>query len=239
MVRDLSTDTEIAFSVRDGDKAFDDYGVSHTKEVHLIVVREDLEHFQHLHPKRDSDGVWRLPFTPPAGGTYWLYADFEDSGGRPHTIRFSKAFPGETGPLGLRPHAADLVKDPDGYTAAEKVVDVYHIQVATLRSVDGTSFHYTVLDARGKQVTFEEYLGAKGHSVLISPRGDFVHTHPFTEYEGYDPADRPIFFVRYPTGDFYRIFTQFQVAGKVLTVDFDWTDPRPPPSSAPAREGDA
>lgn len=78
------------------------------------------------------------------------------------------------------------------------------------------------MDREGRNVVFEKYLGEKGHSVLIGPSGDFIHTHPFKEYVGYDESDPPVF-VTPPLEDyFYRIFTQFQIKGKVITVNFDW-----------------
>ena len=60
-VQDQGTDNEVAFSVQEGANVFSAYGVSHTKEMHLIVVRNDLQHFQHIHPERDAAGVWRIP----------------------------------------------------------------------------------------------------------------------------------------------------------------------------------
>src|SRR5580765_5684318 len=47
---------------------------SHTKELHLIVVREDLSGFQHFHPTRGADGVWTATVTVTAG-RWRVYAD--------------------------------------------------------------------------------------------------------------------------------------------------------------------
>lgn len=205
MVRDLSTDTEIAFSVRDGDEAFDDYGISHTKEMHLIVVRDDLQHFQHLHPERDSEGVWRAAFSPPAGGTYWRYADFVDTDESPYTIRFDKEYAGNRGTYGIAKNFETV-----------KTVDGYRFEVEPQTSNDEVTFTYTITDSQGQPAVLEEYLGATGHSVLISPSGDFIHTHPSEE------GETPVFATAMPSDDFYRAFTQFQIKGKVVTVNFDW-----------------
>jgi hypothetical protein len=61
----------------------------------------------------------------------------------------------------------------------------------------------------------EPYLGARGHSVIISPSAEFIHAHAS------DEGELPTFITTLPSG-FYRMFTQFQINGKVLTVDFDW-----------------
>lgn len=206
IVRDQSTDAEIAFSVRDGDAVFDDYGVSHTKEMHLIIVRDDLQHFQHLHPQRDADGVWRVSFTAPAGGTYWRYADFVNTDEKTYTIQFGKQYPGDLGAYGIAKHSETV-----------KIVDGYRFTFQSTVLADEVTFTYDITDSQGQPVQLEEYLGAKGHSVLISPSGDFIHTHASEE------GDTPVFATSMPTDDFYRAFTQFQIKGKVVTVEFDWS----------------
>lgn len=205
IVRDQSTDTEIAFSVREGSEVFADYGVSHTKEMHLIVVRDDLQNFRHLHPERDSDGVWRVAFTPLDGGTYWRYADFVDTDEKTYTIRFDKQYPGDPGTYGIAKNS-ETVKTVDGYRFTFK---------PTVSDGEMT-FTYDITDSEGQPVQLEQYLGAKGHSVLISPSGDFIHTHASEE------GDTPVFATSMPSDDFYRAFTQFQFKGKVVTVNFDW-----------------
>lgn len=207
-VHDESTATTIAFSVKDGDKIFTEYEISHTKEMHLIIVRNDLQHFSHLHPTRDAAGIWHVPYAAPAKGTYWLYADFVDTEGKTHTIRFEREYDGVSDTIGLQPN-----------DAREKIVDGYHIQfpfVPVIHS-DTLSFTYLISDDQGKKVPLENYLGALGHSVLISPSGDFIHAHATVNEYG-DPE----FLVPIPKNPFYRAFTQFQIHGKVVTVDFDW-----------------
>jgi hypothetical protein len=205
MVRDQSTDNEIAFSVREGNETFADYGVSHTKEMHLIVVRDDLQHFQHLHPERDTDGVWRVSFTAPAGGTYWRYADFVDTDEKTYTIQFDKEFLGDLGTYGIAKNSETV-----------KTVDGYRIELETAKMGNDVSFTYKITDANSQPVQVEQYLGARGHSVLISPTGDFIHAHASEEGED------PVFTTTLPPDSFYRAFTQFQIKGEVITVDFDW-----------------
>lgn len=204
-VTDQSDATEVAFTIKEGEEVFTEYGVSHTKEMHLILVRNDLQHFAHLHPKRDKDGVWREKYSAPAGGRYWLYADFVDMKDEPFTIRFERRYAGEVGLMGL-------TKD----FAREKNVDVHRVKLETKESASDVSFTYEITDSKGEHPALEEYLGAKGHSVLISPSGDFIHTHASEE------GDTPVFKTSLPSDPFYRIFTQFQIKEKVLTVNFDW-----------------
>jgi hypothetical protein len=204
-ILDQSTDSEIAFSVREGNETFSDYGISHTKEMHLIVVRDDLQNFRHLHPERDSDGIWRVAFTPPAGGTYWRYADFVDSKQNPSTIRFDKQYSGTLGTYGIAKNFERV-----------KIVDDYRIELKDSVSNGDVTFAYAITDSQGQPQQLEEYLGAIGHSVLISPSGDFIHTHPP------ETGTMPVFTTAVPPDPFYRAFTQFKIKGEVKTVHFDW-----------------
>ena len=199
-----TTPNELAFSIHEDGAIFSDYGISHTKEMHFIVVRDDLQHFQHLHPTRDAQGVWHVDFKPEAGGHYWLYADFVDSKKDTYTLRYEQDFPGAKGQYGTTKNF-EKVKNVDGY----------RIELQPAVAGAETSFNYRITDAQENLVQVEPYLGARGHSVIISPSADFIHAHAS------DEGELPVFITSLPSG-FYRMFTQFQIKGKVITVDFDW-----------------
>ncbi len=198
-----ATDSDIAFSIREGGKIFTNYGISHTKKMHFILVRDDLQYFSHLHPTVDATGVWHTDFTPDAGGTYWLYADFVDAQDGSYSPRFEKTFAGDKKQYGL-------VRN----FSTTKTVDAYHITVRPTLSGSTATFAYDITDAAGKAVELEDYLGAKGHSILLTTNGGFTHAH--TE------SVPPVFTVQVIPGTFYRMYTQFQINGKVVTVPFDW-----------------
>ena len=195
---------DFAFSIREDGRTFTEYGVSHTKEMHFIVVRDDVQHFQHLHPVRDAEGTWHVDFKPEAGGLYWLYADFVDSKKDTYTLRYEKNFPGDKGQYGIVKNF-EKVKNIDGY----------RIELQPAVAGAETSFNYRITDAQENLVQVEPYLGARGHSVVISPSAEFIHAHASSE------GELPVFITTLPPG-FYRMFTQFQINGKVITVDFDW-----------------
>ncbi|HLD71407.1 MAG TPA: hypothetical protein VI873_02215 [Candidatus Peribacteraceae bacterium] len=198
---------ELAFTIFSGEDIFTDYGVSHTKKMHLILVRDDLRHFSHVHPEMNDKGAWVVSYKAPAGGKYWVYADFVEANGAVHTIRFEQTYPGAAGESGL-------VKES---TIREKTVDGLHVKLETGMNDHGSIFQYTVTDALGKPVKLESYLGALGHSVLINPSGGYIHTHPN------DDENTLVFLVSDELqSDFYRIFTQFKSAGTVHTASFDW-----------------
>ncbi|OGJ53802.1 hypothetical protein A3D11_00435 [Candidatus Peribacteria bacterium RIFCSPHIGHO2_02_FULL_49_16] len=199
------TGAKIAFTVMDDEHVFTDYGISHTKELHLLVVRDDLRHFSHIHPHRDTAGMWHVPFTPPAGGMYWIYADFVDKDGQGHTIKFERNYASDTGPYGTV--KTNIRTKRLGELFITLMIEPYK---------EGSLFTYNIRDAYGNTPELQPYLGAMGHGILLSSEGDFVHTHP-------SPAgDTLIFHTPVPTKAFYRIFTQFQIADEIKTIDFDW-----------------
>src|SRR5262249_10971049 len=50
-----------------------DLRLAHQRLAHLVVVSEDLAYFDHVHPDPAGRGVFRLSYTFPAAGTYYLY----------------------------------------------------------------------------------------------------------------------------------------------------------------------
>ncbi len=215
-IEDVSGPAEVSFQIKDGDNVFQDFGVSHTKEMHLIAVRDDLRHFHHLHPERDARGIWHIPFTPSTGGTYWFYADFVDGQKSSHTIRFERTYESAPGPYGIK-EDSETMREVEGYRFALK----------TEKHGNEIAFTYNITDAAGASVELEEYLGAQGHSVLIAPSGAFVHTHPSTALST-SPSEgsgSPVFRTPLPDEPFFRTFTQFQIKGKVVTVAFDYRKP--------------
>jgi hypothetical protein len=212
-LNDTSSDTTISYEISLDGRPFTEYGIVHDKPMHLIVVRDDLRHFQHLHPTTDGNGTWRIDFAPAAQGTYWFYADFADANNNIRTLNFTRTYGGEKDDDGI-------VKDTNVRT---KTVDGLTVTLSEESSPDGNVFRYRIVDSSGQPVPLERYLGARGHSVLVAANGDYVHTHDRSMMSARPVvADQPLDFL-IPTlkEPFYRIFTQFQVKGRVHTVEFD------------------
>jgi P-type Cu+ transporter len=59
-----------------------DVQISHEQPMHLIVVSEDLEQFQHVHPQPGTQaGTYSVDVTFPTAGTYLLYDEFTRASG--------------------------------------------------------------------------------------------------------------------------------------------------------------
>ena len=188
-------------------KAFEE---THEKLIHLIVVREGLDHFAHLHPEVDDEGNFTTDFTFPAGGRYFVYADYKPKGEPQTTARGDVHVAGsaETAPK-LTPNAPGRVSG-DGLTA----------EVAVKREADATEIAFELFDESGEKVSdLEPYLGAPGHLVILSANGeDYVHAHPS---DGKVTAGGPVRFAAHFAGaGLYKGWAQFQRSGRVLTVPF-------------------
>jgi len=182
-------------------RAVHDFDVEHTKRMHLIVVRRDLTGFQHLHPSLRPDGTWTTPLTLPQPGTYRVLADFSVNG-KPTTLADDLQVDGN---VRSRPLPAPAnTAETDGFRV--RLTD------STVRAGHESELRFDVARA-GKPVALEDYLGAKGHLVALR-EGDlaFLHVHP--------DASSLRFEASFPNAGSYRMFLQFQVAGRVHTAAF-------------------
>lgn len=186
------------------------YAVVHEKQLHLIVARRDLTGFQHLHPAMAPDGTWSVDLTLAEPGVYRIFADFTaviGGVGIATTLGHDLTVAGD-----YRPAA---VPDPVRATTTDGFQVAYE-GTPTTESVQPLLM--TVTDAAGRPVTPEPYLGAHGHLVVLR-QGDlgYVHVHPEAS-----PVDGKVkFWLGAPSRGTYRMFFDFQVAGKVSTAA--WT----------------
>ena len=179
-----------------------DFDVSHTKRMHVIVVRRDLTGFQHLHPEQWRDGTWTTTAKLDDPGSYRLYADFARDGEN-MTLATDLRVDGDAR-LQPVPDPAPSATSDGGYDVRLQTGDAHAGEAEELR------FEIT---RDGQPVDVEPYLGAGGHLVALRD-GDlaFLHVHP--------DGDEPAFEVTFPTPGRYRLFLQFQHEGRVQTVAF-------------------
>jgi hypothetical protein len=84
----------------------------HEKLMHLIVVRNDLGEFQHLHPVVSDDGHASIDLQLPTAGHYWIYLDAQPRGGAQQTARNELHLAGDA------PAAAELAVNVPGKVSA-------------------------------------------------------------------------------------------------------------------------
>lgn len=201
-----------------------DFDTVHEKLMHFIVVRKDLAHFQHVHPEFNATtGEFTLSnLNFPSDGPYRLFADFTPRASQtgPDSMKLAVTASHDLQVGNMAKYQSQTI----GETTPSKTFEGYQftltsnpLKLAT-RSENKLTFNIT---QDGKPIKdLEKYLGALGHSVILS-EGDlqFIHAHPIE-----DPAKpqsgKVNFVVDFPEAGTYKVFTQFQRNGKVITTDF-------------------
>lgn len=204
------------------------FNVTYDMPFHLFVVSQDLEYYDHSHPRQQQDGSFIIETVLPKAGCYKLFCEFFPAGGTPQVIHRSVT---TADALGGDHHCLQtnlvanksLIKAVDGIRFELKLEPPEPVagQPTLLR-------YYLVDDQTGLPVkNLQPYLGAWGHTATISEdASDFLHSHPTRLIPaGVDRAklvSRPgiSFHTFFPQPGHYRIWSQFQRENKVITVSF-------------------
>lgn len=193
----------IAFQVLDDTGSpVTDYDTTHTKKMHMILVRRDLTGFQHLHPTQDDAGLWQAQATIKDPGSYRLYADFSHAGEKT-TLAGDVRVDGEASAQPL-PAPAPVATTGGGFTV--------RIDSDAAEAGEETTLSF-VVNKNGHAVETQPYLGAGGHLVALR-QGDmaFLHVHPTEGTISFETT--------FPSAGTYRLFLQFKVDGRVETAAF-------------------
>lgn len=190
-----------------------DFEASHGKPLHLIVVRRDLESFQHVHPRMAADGTWSVEVDLSAPGTYRAFADFRPVGAESGLTLGQDLF--VPGRATVQPLAAP---------STTATVGAYDVELAgTL--VPGETSRLTLTVTRdGEPVTdLQPYLEAYGHLVALRA-GDlaYLHVHPEgAPGDGTTPSGPDItFYAEVPSAGAYRLYLDFKHGDEVRTAAF-------------------
>jgi hypothetical protein len=188
-----------------------DFETVHEKMLHLIIVRDGLGQFAHIHPEFDRAGNITATFTFPTPGKYRLYADHKPKGRGPATAI------AEVNVAGTPPPSPELVPNSPGRVKTDGLVADIAFENAKAESAVRLSF--TLFDAAGKPVAdMQPYLGAMGHLVVLSADGrQYVHSHPL---EKKSPSGAIEFEAHFPHPGIYKGWGQFRRSGIIHDVPF-------------------
>ena len=207
------TDGELAFRILTADgEPVKAYETAHGKQLHLIVVRNDGTQYRHVHPELDAaTGVWSMPWTWDAAGTYRVYTDFVSDGTAATLSRTVDV-------------AGSLTPAPATEVVRTASVDGFDVAI-TGDLVAGADSELTVEVTRdGEPVTsLEPYLGAFGHLVALRV-GDLAYLHVHAHGDEPQPGDTAgptvDFTAGVPSAGRYLLYLDFQVDGHVHTAQF-------------------
>ena len=216
-----------------------DLQIIHERQIHLILVSDDLAEFNHLHPQPQADGSYRANFTFPHGGAYRLYADFTPARADQIVEQYKLTVNGNSAPRVALVADKSFTKSIDGLRVVMQ-------PSRALRAGEALLLEFTVTDeATGKPVTdLQPYLGSIAHFVIITEdTSKYLHVHPMEASASSDmkkeamvgkmdeqmdagafpkaPSKATVSaHATFPEAGLYKLWAQFQRAGKVITVAF-------------------
>ena len=224
--------TELTVEVRDaetGDRV-DDLVRTHQVWMHMILTRDDLGTFAHLHPEpTGTPGVFSVEATFPTAGDYLVHSEFRRNGAMgdvldAHTVTVAGSRP---------PAVAAPASDVRSWTGDGVRIDLEG--EATVGDTSDLALSFAHVDAAGRATgpvtDLQPYLGAAGHVVVMRADGStFAHRHA----ETFDGRGRPVLalpgsefgpdldlHVRFDRPGAYRLWAQFELGdGTVVTAPF-------------------
>lgn len=219
---ELNQPMDYSFSVIDDrGKKLTDLKVVHEKLIHVIVVRTDLNQFQHVHPEFNSEnGIFTIKnLTFQNTGAYRLYFDFTPSEEGATKVTLTENI--QVGDSTNNPKL-NLVLTPSPQTVDKFVVRLKNLDnKQTFKSGQETKVTFHIDGKNNAPIEHvENYLGAKGHLVILKEGTlEYLHVHPEEKKLTSIYNDIP-FFVTFPEAGKYKLFLEFKHWGKVYHVPY-------------------
>lgn len=202
---------ELSITGTDGQRV-KNFVMNHDAKVHLILIRDGLDQFFHVHPVIDAEtGMMKATHTFPVAGLYHAYADHQQPGGAMTTAVTALRVAGE--PSAAKPLTVNApgVVDADGLKA--------NVTVSKAENGMENVVRFDLTDPLGKPVdNLETYMGARGHLVVVSADASkYVHAHPLDSATAKNVV---AFAAHFPQPGMYKGWGQFKQAGTVRIVPF-------------------
>ncbi|MFM2061429.1 MAG: hypothetical protein RLZZ507_1099 [Cyanobacteriota bacterium] len=196
-------------------KPVNKFDIFQEKLMHLIVVSDDLEHFDHLHPDYKENGKFEVSANFPQPGDYTLFSDYKPAG-QAETLSLTKiSIPG----------SVPLPKSLSKYEKTKTISDTkvsFNPSKEKIKAGEDITFTFDLKDNKNQPIKdLQSYLGEKGHLVIIkssSPltKADYIHAHALK-----NTTDGKIeFHTKLPQSGTYKMWMQFNRNGKIKTADF-------------------
>jgi hypothetical protein len=208
--------TQLHFRIEDPDthKPVTDFTEMHEKLYHLFVVSQDTEFFNHVHPVKQPDGSFILNQEFPHPGMYRILSDFYPTGGTPQLVASTVMVPGP----GFKLETPNLQAD-----VAPKDGTNLHVELVLDPPQPIAGFKTLMFFRLTPNKDIEQYIGTWGHMLTASwDLIDMVHSHPLYITDPEEGAYKQIQFNEiFARAGIYKVWIQFQRAGKVNTVVFN------------------
>ncbi|MEA5463604.1 hypothetical protein [Leptothoe sp. PORK10 BA2] len=196
-------------------QAIPKFDVFQEKLMHLIVVSDNLQSFQHIHPEYKENGRFDVAAAFPESGTYTLFSDYKPAGQAEEVSALKLQVSG----VAPSPPAAEFSRSKTiGDIQAN--LDISQPQVKVGEEVTLT---FTLQSAESLEplTDLEPYLGELGHLVIVKQsadlsRADYIHAHALPGAKDGTVQFHTVF----PLAGKYKLWGQFQRNGEIVTSDF-------------------
>ncbi len=207
----------LAINIQDqAGKAVNNFDSFQDKQMHLIVVSDDLRFFQHVHPIFKGNGRFEVNPDFPAPGSYTLFSDYKPAGEKEQVSVEKLTIPGNV------PLPTELEKFNNIKILAGTKVNLKLAQ-ANIKAGKEVKLSFDLQEAVKNQPVkdLQPYLGEKGHLVIVrssSPLtvSDYIHAHALKD----SSVGQVNFMSSFPQKGTYKLWLQFNRNGKVNTADF-------------------
>ena len=196
-------------------KPINKFDIFQEKIMHLIVVRDDLQFFDHIHPEYKENGRFEVTANFPESGNYTLFSDYKPAGNKENVSLMNITIPGSV------PLPKNLEKFSKTKTISDTQVNL-NISEKNIQAGQEVTLSFDLKDNKNQPIQdLQPYLGEKGHLVIIkssSPltASDYIHAHAMK-----DPADGKVeFHTKFPKPGTYKMWMQFNRNGQIKTADF-------------------
>lgn len=193
-----------------------DIAITHTEKLHLMVIDEQMEDYQHLHPKPSSKpGWWVVPFTPKYGGRYTLFLDLVPVKTRRQVI--AQDFINVVGERAEKKVYTNFSRK-DKELKVRLILDEQELQFN-----QNNEMVLQVEHPRGEPLALQKVMGDYSHLVAFDEMIHGIgHLHPIpTAKENNQKKAELAFSFNTPNKGLYRIWVQLKVAGKERFYPFD------------------
>ncbi len=198
--RERLRENALEFEILQDGKPVNNLEIVHEKIMHVILVRNDLEYFDHLHPEKTGDGKYAISFEFLSGGSYRLWTDFTVTG-KQKIISF------------------DFEVSASEKPGRDKLggLEVKMVGASEIISGKQLELKFEVLENGNKVPIKEKFLGANAHIIGISQDLDeFGHMHD----EDVDGDNLLEFNHVFSKKGLHKIWVQFSVYGLDRTAEF-------------------
>lgn len=197
-------------------KVISSFDTFQEKQMHLIMVSDDLQYFNHLHPTYKGNGRFEVQANFPQPGGYTLFSDYKPAGKAEQVSVLKAQVPGNS------PSASTRTDITTTKTFGSTKANLKFSQ-PTLKAGKEIHLIFNLQDASNNQrlKDLQPYLGEKGHLVILkksSPltEADYIHSHAMKN----TPEGEIHFITSFPQPGNYKLWGQFNRNGKIVTADF-------------------